>query len=119
MKKFFIILKKAIILFLPVIGFVVANLSVKTHTSFCLIKFLFGHECWGCGLTRAFAALGRLDFSAAYEFNHLIVIVAPLLFLLWICLIKNELFKYEKFTNKKGTFMVPISRLVVGEKEEN
>lgn len=78
------------------IGLFLANLSLKSNHSFCLIKLIFGHECWGCGLTRAFAALGRLDFKGAYEFNHLIVIVAPLLFILWFCMIKNEFYHTKK-----------------------
>ena len=95
MKKVLITTKRIFIICLPIIGFILANLSLKSHHSFCLIKLIFGHECWGCGLTRAFAALSRLDFKGAYEFNHLIIIVAPLMFILWILILKKEFFQKD------------------------
>jgi hypothetical protein len=89
-KKIFIILRKIIIILLPIIGLAVANLSLKSHTGFCLIKIFTGHECIGCGLTRAIVALSKFEFKTAYDFNHLIIVVAPLLFILWIIMLKNE-----------------------------
>lgn len=89
MKSIYLILKKIFIISLPAIGFVFANISAESHKSFCLIKFLFGHSCWGCGLTRAFAALSGLNFKEAIEFNPLIIVVAPLFFVLWVLLIKK------------------------------
>ena len=80
-----IFIKKIIVVVLPLIGLAFANLTVKLKLPhFCLIKLIFHHECWGCGLTRALVALGKLDFQTAYEYNHLVFIVAALLFLAWI-----------------------------------
>lgn len=50
----------------------------------CLFRNLFGTECYGCGMTRAVFSLLRLDFGAAWEYNRLIVIVAPLLTYIYI-----------------------------------
>jgi len=81
---------------IPLLGAVLANILSGMHLKhFCLIKLLTGHECWGCGLTRAFAALSRFDFQQAYNYNHLIVIFAPLLLILWLCLLRKE-FRYNK-----------------------
>jgi len=96
LKKVLIITKRIFIISLPIIGFLLANLSVKSHYSLCLIKLIFKHECLGCGLTRAFAALSRLDFEGAYEFNHLIVVVAPLFFILWLLILKKEFCNNKK-----------------------
>lgn len=88
------IFRKIVILSLPVIAVIVANLAVELHfKTFCLIKLLTGHQCWGCGLTRAFAALSRFEFRQAWDYNHLIVIVVPLLMWVWVGFVKKEFSK--------------------------
>lgn len=73
---------------LPLIFILVVELLVKFNDkSICLWKVLTRHECIGCGITRAFHALFHLQFQRAFEFNHGIIIVAPLLLYLWIKLI--------------------------------
>ena len=37
----------------------------------CMLHEITGLECPGCGLTRAIAAVVRLDFAAAFGFNAL------------------------------------------------
>ncbi len=60
----------------------------------CVWKTITGHECLGCGITRAFYSLFQGNFKNAYENNHLIIIIAPLMVVLWIkLLIKNTLNK--------------------------
>lgn len=44
----------------------------------CLFKLATGHECFGCGTTRAFMAMLRLEFGAAWGHNPLAFIVLPL-----------------------------------------
>ncbi len=81
---------KIFIISLPLLAIILANAAVAAHfKNFCLIKLIFHHECWGCGLTRAFAAFFRGDFVQAYNYNHLIVIVLPLLFCIWLIYLKN------------------------------
>ena len=53
------------------------------HT-FCLFRNLTGNECWGCGMIRALTSVAYCDFAAAWEYNHFVVIVAPLLVYIWI-----------------------------------
>ncbi|MBQ5876058.1 MAG: DUF2752 domain-containing protein [Alistipes sp.] len=53
------------------------------HT-LCLFRNVTGQECWGCGMTRALASLAYLDFQAAWEYNRLVVVVAPLLLYIWV-----------------------------------
>lgn len=50
----------------------------------CLFHNIFGRECYGCGMTRALFSLLHLDFSAAWGYNKLGVIVAPLLLYLYV-----------------------------------
>ena len=53
----------------------------------CLIKNLFGSECYGCGITRSIFSILYLDFGSAYEYNKLVFLVFPILVYLWIRLI--------------------------------
>lgn len=50
----------------------------------CPIKFLTGISCAGCGMSRAWLALLRLDLPAAFAFHPLVLLPIPvaLLFLL-------------------------------------
>ena len=51
---------------------------IDNGASVCLIKNITGHECWGCGMTRAFFHLIHGEFTVAYAYNWRIVIVFPL-----------------------------------------
>lgn len=52
--------------------------------SVCLFRNLFGTECCGCGMTRALFSLLHLDFGAAWSYNRLVVLAAPLLLYLYL-----------------------------------
>lgn len=47
--------------------------------SWCLVKAVSGHECPGCGMTRALVHASRGDVVAAWDYNWRWVFVAPLL----------------------------------------
>jgi hypothetical protein len=49
--------------------------------SWCLLKAVSGHECPGCGMTRALMHAMRGDLAAAWQYNWRWVLVAPLLLL--------------------------------------
>ena len=49
----------------------------------CLILRVVGIHCPGCGMTRAFLALLRLDFSAAWGY-HPMVFALPLMYLYFL-----------------------------------
>ena len=87
------------ILVLPIVFVVCVKLMVSNlHHSICLYKFITGHECWGCGLTRAFNQLFQFHFKEAFEYNPRIVIVAPLLFLAWLQTIHNYIQRKQNHT---------------------
>ena len=58
--------------------------SILEGNSICLFKRFFGTECYGCGTTRAVFSLLHLHFYKAWEYNHLIVLIAPVLLYLYI-----------------------------------
>ena len=96
-KKHVIIFNRIFVLSLPLLTIIFANVAVSAHfKNFCLFRWLFHKECFGCGLTRAFAALSRFEFSKAYDYNHLIVIIVPIFLIIWFFLIK-ESFKKDSY----------------------
>lgn len=44
----------------------------------CVFYLLSGNYCPGCGVTRMCMALIRLDFSAAFRYNALLMVLLPL-----------------------------------------
>lgn len=56
----------------------------------CLFVGLFGIPCPGCGITRAYIALFRLDFAAAFAYNPMFWAV-PILYTSY--LFDDKLFK--------------------------
>jgi hypothetical protein len=72
---------------IPILPFLLYLIPVewlnKQHT-ICLFKNIFGRDCYGCGLTRSVLSVLHFDFSAAWHYNKLIVIVMPLLIYVWI-----------------------------------
>lgn len=71
--------KICIFLALPFFLFTVSLDNLETKHSICLVKNLFGVECYGCGITKAIIACIQLDFIRAFNYNKLIVIVMPLI----------------------------------------
>ena len=86
------------ILFIVAVKFKVTNFS---DHSICLFKLFTGHNCWGCGMTRAFYELFNLNFLEAYRFNPRIVIVAPLLFYIWLQTLYRELKSVNKISEQE------------------
>lgn len=85
-------IKIAGILLLPLFVYIGVNGMVTyNQNSICLFKYITGFECWGCGITRAFDALFQFQFQKAFEFNPRIIIVAPLLFWIWLATLKRAL----------------------------
>ena len=83
----------------------------------CFFNLLFGITCPGCGITRAYISLLRLDFAAAFEYNPMFWSV-PILGVLY--LFDGKLFKYTWLNYLltigifAGFFICWILRLVTG-----
>lgn len=50
----------------------------------CPSKVFLDVECLGCGMTRAMQHLIHFEFQRAWHFNHLVVVVAPILLYIWL-----------------------------------
>jgi len=64
----------------------------------CLSKLIIEKDCPGCGITRAVQHSIHGEWKTAYEYNKLVLIVGPILFILWL----KELLNLIKFFREKG-----------------
>lgn len=78
-------------------------IAVFYLTCGCPIRFFTGVSCPGCGMTRALAALLRLDFSLALEMH-------PLVFLLPIAAV---IYFVRRLIPKKALRLIYISALIL------
>jgi hypothetical protein len=66
----------AVLLALPVAGWIVGELLVGAHFSLCAFQRLTGRPCPGCGMTRAMVDLAHLDFAGSLRMHPLGVVLA-------------------------------------------
>jgi hypothetical protein len=71
------------ILLIPVVIFLIPTEWIRNQHSICLFLNITGHECYGCGMTRAIFSAIHLRFSDAFHFNRLSPVVLPVLIYIW------------------------------------
>lgn len=77
-------IKCLIFILIPIVlYFIPLDWLTKQHTV-CLYKNITGHDCYGCGLTRAVLSALHFEFVKAFHYNKLFIIVMPLLIYIWI-----------------------------------
>lgn len=89
MNKYVILIAPFIIVLLHKL---LVNMGVK---SICIWHLLTGHKCIGCGITTAMVYLLEGKLKLAYNTNHLIIVVAPILFYCWINFIRKNFFSKQ------------------------
>ena len=57
----------------------------------CIYTLVTGSHCWGCGMTRALCAGVRGDFITAFHYNPRVVVVLPVLFAVWLRMVRREI----------------------------
>jgi hypothetical protein len=85
--KLYLKIKIAGILLIPALLFFIPIQWLEKQHSICLYKLITGRECYGCGMTRAVLSALHFNFSSAFNFNKLVVIVLPLLIFIWVDLL--------------------------------
>ena len=87
--------------------------------SVCPVKRLLGVSCFGCGMTRGFVSVLKLDFISATKYN---VMSVPLfvgigLYSLFavtdVCFNKNFIYKIEKQLSKLYMYPLYVTILVI------
>lgn len=74
----------ALILAPIVLWILPANHFDNGEVILCPSRFLFGIECFGCGMTRAIMHIHHFDFVEGFYYNYLSLLVYPILGLLWL-----------------------------------
>jgi len=93
---FFIYLKFVGLVAFPILLYLIPLDWLNRQHSICLIKNIFGVECFGCGITRAIISAIQFNFTKAYMFNHLVIIVLPILIYVWSKMIINTIKEIKK-----------------------
>ncbi len=89
------------------------------NSSLCLVNYIFGIKCFGCGMTRAFISILKLDFLEALEYNALSI---PLFFGIFIYVLlffsdilwnKNNAEKFEAILGRKYMYVIYATLLIL------
>lgn len=67
----------------------------------CVFNLITGLKCPGCGITRMFTALMRLDFKSAFNYNPAVLISFPVLAVILIRLLYNYIKEGSLLLGKK------------------
>ncbi|HEX7737712.1 MAG TPA: DUF2752 domain-containing protein [Ktedonobacteraceae bacterium] len=76
--------KRAGLLLLPLLFWLIPTSSVEHGPTLCLYTLITGKHCIGCGMLRALSCLIHGNLTRSWDYNHLVIIVAPLLAYVWI-----------------------------------
>lgn len=93
---FLIYLKFIGLVFFPILFYLVPLNWLNEQHSICLIKNIFGVECFGCGITRAIISAIQFDLKSAFHYNHLIIIVLPIFIYVWIKMVIETIKQIKK-----------------------
>ena len=63
---------------ITIVAIIIPTEMINNCPSICFYKAIFKKECIGCGMTRAFVSFFHFDFTIAYEYNKLSIVVVPL-----------------------------------------
>ena len=80
-----------LILLAPIIFYLITEENILSGESICLHKIVFKRECWGCGITRALYLILHNDLHTAISYNHLVILVFPLLVAIWFHMLIKEI----------------------------
>src|SRR5438105_11482574 len=79
---------------LPLALICVPTSWLESRPSICLIRHVIGRPCPGCGMTRAISCVFHANFTRAWRYNKLVVLVFPLLCFSWFRAMRAEYKKY-------------------------
>jgi hypothetical protein len=81
------------ILLIPVTLYLIPVNWINNQHSICIFKNITGHECYGCGITRAVLSAFHFNFHDAFRYNKSVVIILPLLAYIWVKTLNNTIKK--------------------------
>ncbi|MGL4761153.1 MAG: DUF2752 domain-containing protein [Sarcina sp.] len=97
-----------VLLILGVILIYVIPLSYVEGRSFCLFYNLFEIECLGCGFSRAFFNMTRLNLVKAIKYNKMILVLGPFAILMLISELKYLIYSFKKKKDDGSSLLLKI-----------
>lgn len=80
----------------------------------CIINSVFGIFCPGCGITRMFLSIIKLDFYQAFRYNIIVFLLLPLFVFYGFLEFKNKQFNKKNILNsEKYKFLWMIILIIV------
>lgn len=73
----------------PIVLFMVPLDWLQKQPTICFVKNIFGVNCFGCGITKAVISGVQLNFTKAFEYNKMVIIVLPMLMYVWFNHLKS------------------------------
>lgn len=105
-------LKKLVILL--TIFFTIAILNIKFNVVIpCLFNKITHLYCPGCGITRMFKALMKLDLKRAFSYNQFAFLSLPFFLIYFIDEVRSKLFYKKKILNAKIINVIAIILIVL------
>ena len=87
-------------------------ISSAFEITLCPVRSIFGIKCLGCGMTRGFIAIMKLDFKAAFRYNVMSlplfagILLYCVMFILDVIFEKDFLERIELFLSRKYMYAV-------------
>lgn len=90
MQRLLVVTRLLVICLVPIAMALVPMRLLDNARPICLYTISTGSECWGCGMTRALCAAVRGEFFEAFAYNPRVTLVLPVLFLVWMQLVRRH-----------------------------
>jgi hypothetical protein len=87
--KHYKVVKIFLLVLLPFVIYFVPIDWLEEQRTICLYKNITGHDCYGCGITRAIVSAIQFKFKKAINYNYIVVVVFPILSFVWFKSIIN------------------------------
>lgn len=81
-------LRKTVLKYCVILGIALSYLVLVSSTGMgipCLFYEITGFKCVGCGISRMFISLVRLDFYAAFKHNSFVFVTGPFIIAYLVC----------------------------------
>jgi hypothetical protein len=84
-------IKYGVILVVPFILWMLPANFFDTGQSICLSKLIMERDCPGCGMTRAVQHAMHGEFTLAFGFNKVIIVIMPLFIFIYLRLVRDTI----------------------------
>lgn len=93
-------IQTGIILIVPFILWLLPANFFDTGQSICISKLLMDRDCPGCGITRAVQHAMHGEFTLAFGFNKVIIVLLPLFVFIYLRLARDTIRRLKTRFNR-------------------